>query len=92
LRPYLEGSGDLPRATAASSLEGWSMVFDGRYKLIMGRWRKGAEKGDTPFDTPTLFDLQDDPEETQNVFDRKPDVVKRLTAQAPPAAPYSAVK
>lgn len=87
LRGFLEGRDGLPRTHATSSLGGWALVFDGRYKLIVERSKKksGEAKPTTRF---TLYDLKSDPAETQNVFDEYPAVVGRLKPLLPSVAPY----
>jgi arylsulfatase A-like enzyme len=92
LRAYLEGSGDLPRAVATSSLGGWSLVFDGRYKLIAGQWKTKANKEQAESDALVLFDLEEDPAETQDLSGSRPEIVERLRPQLPPVAPYANVK
>lgn len=83
MRPLLEGKTNSHRTHAFSGLGEWRMVYDGRYKLIIGF---DAERMDTRGqdvfreDGPVLlFDLRNDPAETQNVAQEKPVVVKRLT-------------
>jgi arylsulfatase len=87
LRAYLEGSGDLPRSLATSSLGGWSLVFDGRYKLVAGQWKGKAKSDGTGADGLVLFDLEEDPAETRDVSASRPEVVQRLRPQLPAAAP-----
>jgi arylsulfatase A-like enzyme len=68
LRALLEGRKDDHRKYVISGLNEWRMVFDGRYKLIMG-----AEH------SPILFDLQNDLLEDKNIAKNNPNIVKRLT-------------
>jgi arylsulfatase A-like enzyme len=77
LRPYLEGTGDLPRTYVTSALGNWRLVFDGKYKLIAGEGKAGK-------DGYLLYDLQEDPAESTDLSDKKPDVVKRLAPLLPP--------
>lgn len=88
LRPFLEGRSDFPRTYATSSLGNWSLVFDGRYKLIAtGAGGKKAKKAKAA-QTLELYDLKADPAEIHNVADQHPDIVARLRPLLPPVAPY----
>jgi hypothetical protein len=87
LRPYLEGRGGLPRKYATSSLGDWSLVFDGRYKLIANRPKQKDSTSDDSVKL-TLYDLKTDPAEMHDIADRHPDVVARLTPPLPTVSPY----
>jgi arylsulfatase A-like enzyme len=87
LRPYLAGEGKLPRQIARSALGGWTLVFDGRYKLISGNAGKAGKKGrkadkkDADADEEkglVLYDLKTDPGECTDLAGKNPDVVARL--------------
>ncbi|HUT94942.1 MAG TPA: sulfatase-like hydrolase/transferase [Thermoguttaceae bacterium] len=91
--PFLKAGDNLPRPYATSSLGGWSLVFDGRYKLIAGKWAKQPkQEGTAEADALALYDLQVDPIETNNIADQHPDLVARLKPLLPPVAPYKEVK
>jgi len=87
LRPFLEQGGSLPRARVTSALDNWSLVFDGRYKLIASRPSPRAKKARSAPNL-VLYDLQNDPAETQDLSSRQPDVVDRLKPFLPPVGPY----
>ena len=87
LRPFLAGRGPLPRSYATSSLGDWSLVFDGRYKLIANRPKAKNSKTDTSIKL-TLYDLKTDLAEIDDVADQHPDIVARLKPLLPPVAPY----
>lgn len=72
MRPLLEGKSSSHREYVLSGLNKWRMVFDGQYKLILTRGKK-----------PVLYDLVNDPLENQDIADRKPIHVKRLTELIP---------
>ncbi|MFH1719342.1 MAG: sulfatase-like hydrolase/transferase [Planctomycetota bacterium] len=88
LRPFLEGRSDLPRTYATSSLDGWSLVFDGRYKLIADQSNDKKAKRAKPTEELVLYDLRTDPAETNDVSGEHPDIVKRLRPLLPPVGPY----
>jgi arylsulfatase A-like enzyme len=91
--PFLQAGDNLPRPYATSSLGGWSLVFDGRYKLIAGKWSKQPKQEDTAeADSLALYDLQVDPIETNNIADERPDLVANLKPHLPPVAPYKDVR
>ena len=62
------------------SIDGMFAIRKGQWKLIEGRGSGGwSSKGD-PNDLPgQLYDMKEDPYETNNLFDRKPHIVKKLT-------------
>ena len=93
LRPFLAGEGKLPRQFARSALGGWTLVFDGRYKLISGNagkaGKKGAKAGKKNADADqamglVLYDLKTDPGECTDLAEKNPDVVARLKPLLPP--------
>lgn len=90
LRPYLERGDDLPRSFVISSLGGWALVFDGRYKLVVGNWKYGKNQGKGKNSEPllVLYDLENDPAETVNIADQRPDIVKKFKPLLPPVQPY----
>ena len=55
-------------------------IRDGRWKLVAGNGSGGREKpSGKPFERPyQLFDLEIDPSEKRNVYDRHPIVATRL--------------
>jgi arylsulfatase A-like enzyme len=88
LRPFLEGKGKLPRKVATSSLREWSLVYNGRYKLIAGKLKKINKKYDNPDSELRLYELNEDPVEVNNIVESHPDVVVRLKPLLPAVAPY----
>ncbi|MFH1884722.1 MAG: sulfatase-like hydrolase/transferase [Planctomycetota bacterium] len=92
LRPFLEGRGGLPRTYATSSLGGWSLVFDGRYKLIANRPKEKKSKKRKSITELTLYDLKTDPAEIHDISDQHPDIVERLKPLLPPVGPYRNLK
>ncbi len=91
LRPFLSGRGPLPRSYATSSLGTWSLVFDGRYKLIADQPKAKNSKTDTSIKL-TLYDLSTDPAEMNDIATQHPEIVARLEPLLPPVAPYRNVK
>jgi len=89
LRPFLEGQGELPRTYATSSLGSWSLVFDGRYKLIADRQNEKKSKKTESTEELALYDLKTDPAEIHNICDQHPDIVERLKPLLPPVSPYT---
>ena len=75
MRPLLEGKMKHFREFVRSGLYKWRMVFDGRYKLIKDYVPKGEEK-DTEL---ILFDLENDPNEDENVAAQHPEIVDKLS-------------
>ena len=69
LRPFLQGEDDRLRPHVFSGLRDWRLVQDERHKLV--RHADGSL---------LLFDLEEDPGETQNLSEEAPDVVARLLA------------
>jgi len=88
LRPFLEGQGELPRAYATSSLGNWSLVFDGRYKLIADQPNEKKSNKTESTKELTLYDLKTDPAEIHDIYDQHPDIVERLKPLLPPVSPY----
>jgi len=68
LRPVL-GEEGAHREVVASALDGWRLLYDGRYKLVE---REG--------EAPLLFDLSADGLETVNIADKHPDACRTLLA------------
>lgn len=75
LRPVLSGQADHHREFVTSALNDWRMVFDGRYKLVIG-----------PAPAPRLFDLREDPHESIDVAADNPGLVRELARRAPATA------
>jgi arylsulfatase len=69
LRPLLEGRTPAHRDVVESGLDQWRLLFDGRYKLVLG-----ADP------TPILYDVVEDPQEVHNIAAAYPEVVERLMA------------
>ena len=69
LRPLLEGSAASHRGHVVCGLDHWRLVYDGRYKLVVG-WE----------DTPMLFDTVEEPWEDVNIAADEPEIVARLAA------------
>jgi arylsulfatase A-like enzyme len=87
LRPFLSGRGPLPRSYATSSLGIWSLVFEGRYKLIATRPKAKESKKPNPIKL-TLYDLKTDLAEMHDIANHHPEIVARLEPLLPPVAPY----
>ena len=84
LRALLEGRSATHRDCIVAGLDGWSMAFDGRYKLV----RQGGGEA-------LLFDLESDPEETVDIAADCPAEAARLrrllaTASLPDLPPFLA--
>ena len=67
LKPVLSGQTEAHRQYVRSGLGDWRLVYDGRYKLIQNFEDKSW-----------LFDLEDDPAESQNQFAEHPNLVEEL--------------
>jgi len=63
----LEEKSDTHREYVLSGLNNWNMIFDGRYKLIIGAT-----------ESPILYDLKNDPNECENIADEQTEIVERL--------------
>lgn len=69
LRPLLTKSPPVEhRDVQVSELKDWRMLCDGRFKLV-----------ETQSEPARLFDLVEDPGETRDVADQRPDVLRRLS-------------
>ncbi len=68
LKPLCEGKTEEHRNYVLSGLNNWRVVYDGRYKLV-----KGFEE------ELILFDLKEDPQELNNIADKEPEIVKKLS-------------
>jgi len=80
LRPLLERKAKTHREYLVSALDRWSMVFDGRYKLIRGFEMEPPAKGKPRTEPrPVLFDLKLDGNETSNIARVAPHQVERLS-------------
>lgn len=93
LRPYLTGQTDSHRDVVYAGLDPWRMVFDGRYKLVVGcdfdrgpdaqvkAFHGAGDVADDPTAThdPVLFDL--DCDEVTNVAPDRPAVVDDLRSR-----------
>ncbi|MEM7607723.1 MAG: sulfatase, partial [Myxococcota bacterium] len=69
LLPDLRGEPGTPRAMVAGFMEGWRSVVLGRFKLVHRTHRRVA-----------VFDLEADPEETTNLAEGRPELVRYLRA------------
>lgn len=67
-KPVLEGESRLHRRVNKSALNDWQLVADGRFKLVLS---EGED--------PLLFDLREDPEETNNLAKEFPCKVEQLS-------------
>ncbi len=68
LRDVLSGKTQSHRDVVLSGLGSWRIAYDGRYKLVTD-WQ----------DTPVrLFDLHEDPAESKDIAQAKPDIVQKL--------------
>ena len=75
------GTWERPRAPVIHhSSNGTFAIRDGKWKLVAGSGSGGREKPTgNPFERPyQLFDLDADPSEKRNVYDRNPTVANRL--------------
>jgi arylsulfatase A-like enzyme len=72
LRPLLAGATRRHRSHLVAGLEGWRLVWDGRYKLI-----EGFEK------EPQLFDLRRDPLENLNLWAQQTRIRTQLKTLLP---------
>ena len=71
LKKILTGEATTHRTAVISALQDWEMTFDGRHKFI--RYQDGRE---------LLFDLETDPHELTNLAKQKPEICRRLSAEA----------
>lgn len=94
MRPYLEGDTDQsPRDVVFSGVGPWRMASDGRYKLVRGFDPERPHNSQvSDFDSydeaavqralantgPLLYDLEDDPDELENIASRRTDLVREL--------------
>lgn len=85
MRAYLEGKGDSPRKHVTSALAGWTLVCDGRYKLISGVLKDKVQAKDQD-KNEVLYDLLNDPTESMDVLSDHPDIAANLRPLLPPAA------
>jgi len=67
LKPVLEGADTHHRKLVRSAFDSWDLVYDGRYKLV--KYKDERE---------LLFDLEEDPNETENLKEQKPETYSRL--------------
>ena len=83
--PDLLGTADSPvrEATVHHSIDGAFAVRQGPWKLILCRGSGGwsLRENKVPKDAPAgqLYNLSEDVGETRNLYNSRPDVVKRLT-------------
>jgi hypothetical protein len=79
LRGLLAGHVRTHRDVAHSALGNWRMAWDGRFKLVQGfRFREGEVRGAAPDTAELLFDLLEDPGESENRISRHRNVADRL--------------
>lgn len=67
LRPVLQSPDTQLRRFIFSGLNGWRMVFDGRYKLVV--------RENEPL---LLYDIQNDPQERHDIAEKEPFIVQTL--------------
>lgn len=67
LRTHLEGYSGKHRDFVISGLNDWKLIFDGRYKCVVGA---------TP--SPMLFDIQEDPHELIDIAETHPHIATQL--------------
>lgn len=85
LLPALMGGRAARQSVVHHSNEGMFAIRDTRWKLVLGLGSGGFSKPshlDPQPDGPSgqLFDLENDPSEANDLFQKRPDVVARLTA------------
>jgi arylsulfatase A-like enzyme len=68
LRPLLKGATAAHREYVLSGMDLWRLVMDRQYKYV-----KGYGAG------PMLFDLNNDPEENENLATARPDIAERMS-------------
>ena len=71
LRPLLDGKCTEHREVLISEFGDWSLVFDGRYKLVLDSKKENL-----------LFDLKTDPLEDHNIASKHPDIITKLSKSA----------
>ena len=71
LRPLLDGKCTEHREVLISEFRDWSLVFDGRYKLVLDSKKENL-----------LFDLKTDPLEDHNIASKHPDIIAKLSKSA----------
>ncbi len=83
LLPLMLGKGwSVPRAPVIHhSSSGMFSLREGKWKMVFGSGSGGREKPvGKPFEKPySLFDLENDPSERENVIERNPQIAERLT-------------
>ncbi|EJD6670939.1 sulfatase-like hydrolase/transferase [Providencia rettgeri] len=86
-RPLLEGRTNDHREYITSGLLNWRMVRDKRYKLIEGFDPSLMKSyGSVPKGTKrpiVLFDLQEDPNESNNIASQQPEIVASMKKRLP---------
>nr|WP_274921692.1 sulfatase/phosphatase domain-containing protein [Providencia sp. G1(2023)] len=86
-RPLLEGRTNDHREYVTSGLLNWRMVRDKRYKLIEGFDPSLMKSyGSVPKGTKrpiVLFDLQEDPNESNNIASQQPEIVASMKKRLP---------
>ncbi len=68
LLPFIAGRQPLARPYVLSGMDRWRLVIEERYKYVRGFG-----------DQAMLFDLRDDPHESQNLASVKPEVAARMS-------------
>jgi len=84
----MKGAESLDGRTVTSGLGNWRAITDGRYKLLVGFrtdiFQESLQFGSLmpeAFETGTLFDLEKDPLETDDLWSSAPDIRDRLLVQ-----------
>lgn len=87
LAGVLAGGATPKGRTVTSGLGGWRAITDGRYKLLVGFstdiFQESLQFGDLRpdvFNSGSLFNLENDPLETENLWDSAVDIRERLLA------------
>jgi len=63
------------------SIDGMFAIRQGPWKLVLGRGSGGWDGKGNPNDPPgQLYDMENDPTESSNLYTQRPEIVERLTA------------
>jgi arylsulfatase A-like enzyme len=85
MRACLDGSGVYPRTHVTSALGEWRLVCDGRYKLITGKLT-GMVQAKDEHKNEVLYDLLNDPVETEEILTIHPEIAASLRLLLPPTS------